>query len=67
MPDDSCRGCGGLLLEYLICANCREIIQFICRMCGKKTLQRFHEGFCFVPKNLNNLSVMPGIMKVICK
>jgi predicted amidophosphoribosyltransferase len=63
MPDESCRKCGGLLLEYLICANCREIVQFICRICGYKNHERFHDGFCFSPKNQQVQNVMPLISK----
>jgi hypothetical protein len=48
MPDESCRRCGGLLLEYTICAKCRDVTKFVCRNCAHKTLERFHDGFCFI-------------------
>ena len=51
MPDESCRSCGGLLLNYIICAKCKAPIQFMCRICGKKTIERFHDGLCFRPDN----------------
>ena len=64
MPDESCRVCGGLLLEYLICADCREVVQFVCRICGKKTMKRFHDGFCFKPKTKDvDFAIMPIILK----
>ncbi len=47
MPDDSCRNCGGLLLNYSLCGKCKAPLQFICRICATKTIERFHEGFCF--------------------
>ncbi len=47
MPDESCRKCGGLLLDFLVCGKCRTTIQFICRICGQKTIPRFHEQICF--------------------
>ena len=46
VPDESCRKCGGLLLEHSICAKCRGPNQFICRICGKITLQQHHSN-CF--------------------
>lgn len=67
MPDEFCRRCGGKLIEYLVCANCRDVVQFMCRICSQKTIERFHDGFCFTPRNLDTLTVMPLIMKVICK
>jgi len=51
LPDESCRKCGGLLLDYSVCAKCRAPIQFICRICGMKTLEWFHDGLCFRPDN----------------
>ena len=47
MPDESCRKCGGLLLNYTMCAKCKAAIQFICRICGEKTEVRFHDTICF--------------------
>lgn len=48
MPDESCRKCGGMLLEYSVCAKCRTANQFICKTCMSKTLIRYHDGVCFV-------------------
>jgi hypothetical protein len=47
LPDESCRKCGGLLLDYVVCAKCRASIQFICRICGVKTVEQFHDTICF--------------------
>lgn len=47
MPDESCRKCGGMLLELLVCAKCRAPTQFICRICAHETTPRFHEQICF--------------------
>lgn len=47
MPDESCRKCGGLLLDYLLCANCKAATKFMCRICGSKTLERIHDNLCF--------------------
>ncbi|MEX0640169.1 MAG: hypothetical protein WD018_03005 [Nitrosopumilaceae archaeon] len=63
MPDESCRGCGGMLIEYLVCADCREVVQFVCRICCQKTLERFHDGFCFTAKNQPDFTMIPLIMK----
>ncbi len=53
MPDESCRTCGGMLLEYAFCGKCRSVIQYICRICGNKTLEQFHESVCFVMETHN--------------
>jgi hypothetical protein len=46
LPDESCRKCGGVLIEYSICAKCKSSNQFICRTCGMLTLQQYHT-LCF--------------------
>jgi len=51
MPDESCRKCGGLLLDYAVCAKCKAPIQFICRICANQTTQRHHVDFCFREDN----------------
>ena len=60
LPDESCRRCGGLLLNFLICEKCRAPIQFICRICTQKTLPRIHDKMCFriddIPKPKINMS-----------
>jgi hypothetical protein len=47
MPDDSCRRCGGLLMEFEICGKCREPTRLVCRICCTKTEQKFHDFVCF--------------------
>ena len=47
MPDESCRKCGGILLDYHLCGKCKAATQFMCRICGQLTLERSHEYFCF--------------------
>lgn len=47
LPDESCRKCGGLLLNYSLCGKCKSATRFICRICGTITLEQFHELFCF--------------------
>jgi len=47
MPDESCRKCGGMLLNYSLCGKCKDATRFICRICGTITLEQFHEFICF--------------------
>ena len=47
LPDESCRKCGGLLLNYSLCGKCKASTRFICRICGTVTLEQFHVSFCF--------------------
>ena len=42
MPDESCRACGGLLMEYSQCAGCKKVIRLICKSCHTKTMEQFH-------------------------
>lgn len=53
MPDESCRKCGGILLDFAICAKCRAPFQYICRICGTKTLEQVHDAICFRVENSN--------------
>lgn len=42
MPDDSCRTCGGELIKWSTCSDCRKITQRLCRKCNLKTVEDFH-------------------------
>ena len=57
MPDESCRRCGGLLLNYAMCAKCKAKIQQICRICGAKTLEQVHDQICFREDEINQWQV----------
>jgi len=47
MPDESCRKCGGVLLDYSLCGKCKDATRFICRICGTITVEQFHTALCF--------------------
>lgn len=61
MPDESCRKCGGSLLEYTTCAKCKAAVQFICRVCAHKTIERVHDNLCF----RIDMSAFPKSKKII--
>lgn len=42
MPDDSCRTCGGELIKWSTCSDCRKITQRLCKKCNLKTVKDFH-------------------------
>jgi hypothetical protein len=42
MPDESCRICGGSLVNCSLCPGCRKIMQRICNICGSKTPEQVH-------------------------
>lgn len=42
MPDESCRTCGGELVRCSLCAECRKVTQWVCRMCHIKTHEHLH-------------------------
>ena len=48
MPDESCRTCGGVLISCSMCPECRKITQRICRICGSKTAEQFHERCLYI-------------------
>lgn len=33
MPDESCRRCGGSLIDYARCTECRKILLKMCKKC----------------------------------
>ena len=43
MPEELCRKCGEELHEFSFCVRCKQIIQKICGVCGRKTEEQFHE------------------------
>lgn len=59
MPDESCRNCGGILIEYAKCVQCNKTIQLICASCGTRTIEQFH-SFCIARKSSRN----DGIVEV---
>jgi len=42
LPDESCRLCGGSLIDFSQCAECKKIISMICRSCMTKTAEQYH-------------------------
>lgn len=42
MPDESCRTCGGELVNHAICSGCRKATQKKCKLCSGTTLLRLH-------------------------
>ena len=44
MPDESCRTCGGTLVNCSLCPSCRKMTQRICNICGFKTKEQIHSN-----------------------
>ena len=42
MPDKLCRTCGGDLIRWSACSECRKITQKICKACNAKTIEEVH-------------------------
>ncbi|MFQ5440619.1 MAG: hypothetical protein ACE5DL_04060 [Nitrosopumilaceae archaeon] len=42
MPDESCRQCGGSLIDFAQCAQCKKVISMMCKSCRNKTMEQFH-------------------------
>ena len=43
MPDESCRTCGGGLVNHGICSECRKTTQKKCRICSRTTILQHHQ------------------------
>ena len=48
MPDESCRTCGGTLVNCSLCPSCRKMTQRICNICGFKTKEQIHSNCMYV-------------------
>lgn len=46
MPDESCRRCGGSLIDYARCTECRKILLKMCKKCCGTVTYSSHVG-CF--------------------
>ena len=43
MPDESCRTCGGELVNSMVCSDCRKVTQKKCRVCSHTTFLQSHQ------------------------
>ena len=48
MPDESCRTCGGSLVNCSLCPGCRKMTQRICNICGFKTEEQIHSNCLYL-------------------
>jgi len=48
MPDESCRTCGGSLVNCSLCPSCKKITQQICNICGSKTQEQVHSSCLYL-------------------
>ncbi len=53
MPDESCRLCGGSLIDFAQCVECKKVISMICKSCRKKTAEQFHSD-CLLALNTSD-------------
>ena len=72
MPDDSCRTCGGTLVNCSLCPSCRKMTQRICNICGFKTKEQVHSNCLYVESSqtrngmkINLIVPIPGKKKEI--
>ena len=56
MPDESCRNCGGNLINCSLCAQCKEVIGMICITCGTRTLEQFHDSCLYMVEDFQKKS-----------
>lgn len=56
MPDESCRTCGGTLINYSLCAECKEVIGMICVRCGTRTPDQFHDSCLYLNERMQTIT-----------
>lgn len=44
MPDESCRRCGGSLIDYARCIECKRILLRMCKKCCKVVHNSDHKN-----------------------
>ena len=60
LPDESCRNCGGNLIEAKKCSHCFKNVLMICKYCSTMTPEQFH-SLCMSKPTDHTVSV-PKIM-----
>ena len=63
LPDESCRNCGGNLIEAKKCSHCFKTVVMICKHCSTMTTEQFH-SLCMSKPTDHTVSV-PKIMPSI--
>lgn len=58
LPDESCRHCGGNLINYAQCAQCKKIICLICKSCKTKTAEQYHND-CILGLHRSDYLIIP--------
>jgi len=51
LPDESCRNCGGALIENAKCFQCMKSTRMICSVCDYSTSEQFHSICTSNPQN----------------
>ncbi len=51
MPDESCRNCGGKLLDHTKCSQCMKLTSMICKDCAHCTMEQYH-SVCMYKTNI---------------
>ncbi|RMW33408.1 MAG: hypothetical protein EA437_06680 [Candidatus Nitrosomarinus sp.] len=63
LPDESCRHCGGKLIEAKKCSHCFKNVVMICKCCHTMTTEQFH-SLC-MSKPIDHTVSVPKIMPSI--
>jgi len=58
MPDESCRTCGGELVNHALCSECRKATQKKCKICENITNRQIHELCAKTSINNDKVSVV---------
>ena len=62
MPDESCRTCGGVLVNHRLCSDCRKATQKKCRVCSRMTSPQPHQ-LCMINSTLNQKPLLVPIIE----
>lgn len=58
MPDESCRTCGGELINHKSCSTCRKPIQKICKTCNNVARLQYHQH------DVNNVNLQKPVQTI---
>jgi hypothetical protein len=61
MPDESCRSCGGELVNHRLCSDCRKAIQKKCKFCNNSTFLQSH---LYCMNNLTSNQKLPLVQAI---
>ena len=67
MPDESCRKCGGNLINCTLCAQCKGVMGMICVFCGTRTQEQFHDSCLYAVEKIQTTQSLSEQAEIVPK